>query len=150
MLYDEEEFFGISSLMNSENTQRVLDELIAELQEMRRMIMEADEDGLRKTLTDARQGYELWLEQRTSGEWEREEKPDVAESRNVLGRLLAENHYLRGISGSHGLLLLYRRMRGWQFLYRLEQRPAKTGKTAQPGNRRGLHPHSPTGTPGLC
>jgi len=87
MLYDEEEFFGISSLMNSENTQRVLDELIAELQEMRRMIMEADEDGLRKTLTDARQGYELWLEQRTSGEWEREEKPDVAESRNVLGRL---------------------------------------------------------------
>ncbi len=87
MLYDEEEFFGITSLMNSENTQRVLDELIAELQEMRRMINEGDEEGLRKTLKDARRGYEVWLEQRTSGEWEREEKPEVTESRNILGRL---------------------------------------------------------------
>jgi prephenate dehydrogenase len=87
MLFDEEEYFGITSLMNRENTARVLDEVIAELQEMRRMITEDDEDGLRKTLHDARQGYKLWLDQRTSGEWEREEKPEVPVSGNSLERL---------------------------------------------------------------
>jgi len=87
MLYDEEEFFGITSLLNRENTSRVLDEMIAELQEMRRMISENDEEVLRQTLKDARRGYELWLEQRTSGEWDKEKQPDLPETRNIIGRL---------------------------------------------------------------
>jgi prephenate dehydrogenase len=86
MLFNEEEFFGISSLMNHENTSRVLDGLIAELQEMRDMIAQGDEDGLKLTLAEARKGYELWLEQRTSGEWDREKKPEIP-STGFLERL---------------------------------------------------------------
>ena len=87
MLYDEQEFFGITSLMNKENTTRVLDEMIAELKDMRRMVNEEDEEGLRKTLKDAREGYTLWLDQRTSGEWDREKKPAFPASQNMMGRL---------------------------------------------------------------
>lgn len=87
MLFDEEEFFGITSLMNRENTSRVLDELIAELQEIRRMIAEGDEDGLRSTLDEARRAYQVWLDQRTSGEWERKEKQALPPSGNILERL---------------------------------------------------------------
>ncbi len=87
MLLDEEEYFGITSLMNRENTGRALDELIAELQEMRRMIAEDDEDGLRNALKEARRGYELWLEQRTSGEWDRKGNLEAAAPGNVLERL---------------------------------------------------------------
>lgn len=87
MLFDEEEYFGITSLLNRENTTRVLDDVIAELQELRRMIAEEDEEGLRATLRDARRGYELWLEQRTSGEWEREDKPEVPATGSILERL---------------------------------------------------------------
>jgi prephenate dehydrogenase len=87
MLFDEEEYFGITSLMNRENTARVLDELIAELQEMHRLISEDDEEGLRASLRDARRAYELWLDQRTSGEWDRQEKPEIPGSANILERL---------------------------------------------------------------
>lgn len=87
MLYDEEEYFGITSLLNRENTSRVLDEMIAELQEMRRMIDENDEEGLKQTLKEARQGFELWLKQRTSGEWDKEAQPELPETRNIMGRL---------------------------------------------------------------
>ena len=87
MLYDEEEYFGITSLLNRENTSRVLDEMIAELQEMRRMISEDDEEGLRQTMKEARQGYELWLKQRTSGEWDKEAQTELPEKRNIMGRL---------------------------------------------------------------
>jgi hypothetical protein len=64
-----------------------MDDLIAELQEMRSMIAESDEDALRAALRDARRGYELWLEQRTSGEWDRQEKPEVPVSPNILDRM---------------------------------------------------------------
>lgn len=87
MLYDEEEFFGITSLMNSQNISRVLDELMAELAEMRRMIEEKDEEGLKQTLKEARQGYALWLEQRTSGEWEKEKKSELPKPGSMMERL---------------------------------------------------------------
>lgn len=87
MLYDEEEYFGITGLLNRENTSRVLDEMIAELQEMRRMISEDDEEGLKQTMKEARQGYELWLKQRTSGEWDKEAQPELPPTRNIMGRL---------------------------------------------------------------
>jgi len=86
MLYDEEEYFGITSLLNRENTSRVLDEMIVELQELRRMISENDEEGLKHTLKEARQGYLLWLQQRTSGKWDKEAQPELPR-RNIVGRL---------------------------------------------------------------
>ena len=86
MLYDEEEYFGITSLLNRENTSRVLDEMIAELQEMRRMVNENDEESLKQTLKEARQGYLLWLQQRTSGKWDKEAQPELPR-RNIVGRL---------------------------------------------------------------
>ncbi|HNR02536.1 MAG TPA: prephenate dehydrogenase/arogenate dehydrogenase family protein [Anaerolineaceae bacterium] len=86
-LYDEQEYFGISSLMNKENITRALDDLIAALTELRDMINEEDEEGLRKVQKSARQGYETWYKQRVSGEWDKaEEMPEVLE-RGIINRL---------------------------------------------------------------
>ncbi len=86
-LYDEQEYFGISDLMNKENITRAIDHLIASLMEMRDMIDEGDEEGLKQTLEKTRQGYETWFEQRMSGEWDKEKKiPELVE-RNMMSRL---------------------------------------------------------------
>lgn len=86
-LYDEQEFYGISDLMNKENITRAIDDLVTSLISIRDMIDEGDEDGLKKTLKDARQGYETWLTQRMSADWDKEkEVPEVLE-RNIINRL---------------------------------------------------------------
>jgi len=86
-LYDEQEYFGISDLMNKENITRAIDHLIASLMEMRDMIDEGDEEGLKQTLEKTKQGYETWFEQRMSGEWDKEKKiPELVE-RNMMSRL---------------------------------------------------------------
>jgi prephenate dehydrogenase len=87
MLYDESEYFGISGLLNRENSVRVLDEMVAELQLLREMLQEGDEEGLRESMNKARRGYEGWLYQRTSGDWDQEIQPESPESRNIAERL---------------------------------------------------------------
>jgi len=87
MLYEESEYFGISSLLNRENSVRVLDEMLAELQTLRDMVQEGDEEGLRESMKRARQGYEGWLYQRTSRDWDQEYPPESPETRNIAERL---------------------------------------------------------------
>ncbi len=86
-LYDEQEFFGIANLMNKENITRALDELTSALSDIREMVNEGDEEGLQKMYQNARQGYETWLNQRMSGDWDETEKvPEVLE-RGIINRL---------------------------------------------------------------
>lgn len=86
-LYDEQEYYGISNLLNRENTTRAIDHLVASLMEMRDMINEGDEEGLMQTLKKARQGYETWIGQRLSGEWEKDKKMPELVERNMMSRL---------------------------------------------------------------
>jgi prephenate dehydrogenase len=86
-LYDEQEYYGISNLLNRENTTRAIDHLVASLMEIRDMIEEGDEEGLKETLKKARQGYETWIGQRLSGEWDKEKKMPELVERNMMSRL---------------------------------------------------------------
>lgn len=86
-LYDEEEFFGLSSLMNKENIIRAIDDYISSMMELRDLIEQDDEDGLKQVLLEARKGFELWLAQRTSGDWEKKENSPPELERNMMSRL---------------------------------------------------------------
>lgn len=86
-LYDEQEYFGITNLMNKVNITRAIDDLVASLNEIRTLIEQGDEESLKKRLQDARRGYETWHAQRVSGDWEKKaEVPEVLE-RNIMQRL---------------------------------------------------------------
>lgn len=86
-LYDEEEYFGISNLMNKENLTRAMDDYIAALLDLRDMIHQENEEGLKQVLAKARRGYETWYKQRLSGDWDKEEKKPAGLERNMMSRL---------------------------------------------------------------
>ncbi len=88
-LFDEQEFFGITNLLNKENISRMLEEMIASLHELRGLIDAGDEDGLKKYLKEARDGYETWIDQRKSGDWDAQKQKKARElpSRDLLSRL---------------------------------------------------------------
>lgn len=68
---DERKELGQTLLLNSDNTVRVLDAYIAELQELRQMIARQDGETLQKTLEDAVDGRALWLNRRQTRDWDR-------------------------------------------------------------------------------
>ena len=86
-LVDEQEFYGMSTLVNRENVTRAIDNMITILNDMRDMIEEGDEEGLKNIFHGTRQGFETWSKQRQSGEWDSEKKvPEVLE-RTTMNRL---------------------------------------------------------------
>ena len=87
-LFGEQEYFGISSIMNKENVSRALEDMIYALQDIRGMIEDEDEDALKATILEARQGFETWWTQRASEDWEKEPGRDIPVKRDILGRLL--------------------------------------------------------------
>ena len=86
-LTDEQEFFGISLLMNKDNVTRSIGELISSLEELRDLIAENDEDGLKNYLKSSKAGYDAWFEQRKSGGWETIKREELPISRNIGERL---------------------------------------------------------------
>jgi len=58
-----------AALNNRENTTRVLDGMIASLQEIRESITAADKDALDDALTRAEEGRLLWLRERRAADW---------------------------------------------------------------------------------
>lgn len=86
-LWDEQEYFGISALLNKENVSRSLGYMIDSLQNIRDMVDNGKENDLKNYLKDARQGYESWIEQRKTGDWDavKKEKPQI--STNIFERL---------------------------------------------------------------
>jgi len=90
-LSDEQEYFGITALLNKENICRSLGEMIGSLEELRTLIDKGDEDGVKTYLKTARQGYETWIEQRRSGDWDNEKKEMPQKPKDRLSRLFSSN-----------------------------------------------------------
>ncbi|HZW04111.1 MAG TPA: prephenate dehydrogenase/arogenate dehydrogenase family protein [Anaerolineaceae bacterium] len=88
LLLDEDAELGQSALLNAENTLRVLDDLMAELQEVRGLIATQDREGLKAFLEEAKQGREEWWSQRQSADWDQLlERPDYPTTGEIFGRL---------------------------------------------------------------
>jgi prephenate dehydrogenase len=78
-----------TALLNAENTTRVLDLMIDELQQVREAIISKDTEALQERLDAARTAREQWLHQRFSARWEDRVGKDVAlpTGGDVVGRL---------------------------------------------------------------
>lgn len=90
-LSDEQEFLGITALLNKENICRSLNELICSLEELRTLIDQGNEEGVKRYLKDARQGYETWIEQRRSGDWDSLKKEMPQKPKDRFSRLFEGN-----------------------------------------------------------
>lgn len=66
-----------SVVMNKKNILRVLDGIIAKLQEIRTMIEQGDVEPLEELLAEAREGREKWWEARSGARWAQEGMPRV-------------------------------------------------------------------------
>jgi prephenate dehydrogenase len=90
---DEREDFGTTALANRDNTLRVLDNLIRELQDTRKYLEERDAKGLKVTLSRAKMKYSEWWAGRSTGKWE------VNPGKSVRG----EDGFLSGVLGMPSL-----------------------------------------------
>jgi prephenate dehydrogenase len=86
-LSDEQEYLGITALLNKENICRSLNELIYSLEELRNLIDQGNEDGVKKYLKEARQGFETWIEQRRSGDWDHQRKEMPQKPKDRISQL---------------------------------------------------------------
>lgn len=64
-------------LMNRENSLRVLDDYIAELENLRASLSTGSEESLNASLENARKAHTTWLDQRRDGKWEHGELPQA-------------------------------------------------------------------------
>ena len=96
-LYNEQEFFGITDLLNKENVSRSLGEMITSLKELQTLIDEGNEDELRKYLQEVRDGYETWIEQRKSGDWDAQKQKRVKNlpARDLFSRMFTGTPKIR-------------------------------------------------------
>jgi prephenate dehydrogenase len=82
--------------LNRPNVLTRLDAAIGELQAMRALIAQGDEEGLEKCLAEAVEAHYIWLAARSRGDWAREEIGPVEMPRGgVLDRLLGIGGDLR-------------------------------------------------------
>ncbi len=84
---EESSQLGETAILNAENTARVLDQMIAELRQMRQAIAEKDDELLKSRLEHAREGRELWWKQRLSADWEAKSNVRMPSSGEFIGRL---------------------------------------------------------------
>lgn len=88
MSWDEQRQLGLAAVLNSENLLRVIDNLIAALQELRSAIAAGDEKALHGLLYRARDKRMLWLKQRQTSDWEIHSMVESPKIGDVLGRLI--------------------------------------------------------------
>lgn len=86
---EEREGFGLAALENRENTLRVLDNLLDELQSIRGFLQDNDAAGLQEDLGEAYSGYAEWWQVRQENRWE---------EANGMG-LRNEKGFLTGVMG---------------------------------------------------
>lgn len=84
---DERNNYGQALLLNSENNVRIIDELIAELTDLRDLIASQNADGLKDAIVKAVSGRDAWLKTRFSQEWEASEGIEMPKSGGLLGKL---------------------------------------------------------------
>jgi len=74
---DSPDALGEASLLNQEHVIRLIDNVIADLQDIRDNIAEGDKLKLVEKLKTARKGREVWWDQRLDGNWSAEHRVDV-------------------------------------------------------------------------
>lgn len=85
---DEDDDLGRSALLNADNTVRVLDDLIAQLYEVRELIAGQNEEGLKAFMETARQSRQEWWTQRQQADWDRVvDQPEYPTAGEIFGRL---------------------------------------------------------------
>jgi len=74
---------GAAFILNKQNTLDGIDQIVKSLQELRSLINDSEESVLNKLLKNARNSHSKWLEQRTTGDWEKYigEKPPSTKER---------------------------------------------------------------------
>ncbi|HEX2981325.1 MAG TPA: prephenate dehydrogenase/arogenate dehydrogenase family protein [Anaerolineaceae bacterium] len=89
MSLDDEQKLGQSILLNQANVVRLLDDMIAELDSIRQLVTDQDQDTLNQYLTDAVLSRDSWWGKRQKGDWLNEDIPNVntGSSGGILGRL---------------------------------------------------------------
>jgi prephenate dehydrogenase len=92
---DEMAALGESAALNQEGLTRVLDVVIATLQEIRKEVAEGDRDRLHERLDLALEGRERWLSERTRADWSQREKTDLTEIPNLAERLFGSRKHLK-------------------------------------------------------
>jgi len=86
---DESKALGQSALLNRENTLRVLDNLMGELETLRQALDSQDKETLANRLEHARQNRVEWWIQRTAANWgTQQEEPPLPTSGNFFARLV--------------------------------------------------------------
>jgi prephenate dehydrogenase len=90
---------------NHEHVIRVLDELIASLEDIRDDVVNRERDNLADWLEQARQGHSKWLRERNAGDWQTLELNNMGISKNKRGvwkRLFGDFGKLSGSPKSGG------------------------------------------------
>jgi prephenate dehydrogenase len=78
---------GLSAMNNAENVVRMLDALMVELRDIRDALAENDTETLQNRITHAREGRELWWQQRVSADWEPKSNVRMPTGGEMIGRL---------------------------------------------------------------
>lgn len=87
-LYPEEsKVLGQAALFNAENSVRMLDLMITELQKLRDTIAAQDAAALQQQLEHARDERELWMKQRLAANWETKPNVRVPSGGEMMGKL---------------------------------------------------------------
>ncbi len=81
---------GQAVLFNRENTLRMLDTLVASLDELRQALSDQDQAALQEFLEQARQERQQWWKQRQAANWAAEDnpQPQTPSAGSMLGRLI--------------------------------------------------------------
>ena len=86
---DETKVLGQASMLNRENTMRVIDDLIVSLEDIREALESKDEEKLSQLIGNALEKRELWFSQRRSANWEkRADAPKVPSAGENMRRML--------------------------------------------------------------
>jgi len=84
---DEADAYGEMALSNRDNMVRVLDNLIAELYNIRQAISQNKADVVKDFLSQAKDNRLSWQYEREKANWGIEEKPELPTSRDFVGQL---------------------------------------------------------------
>ncbi len=85
---DERKTYGQSAIYNSDNTVRLLDAMIGELEDFREMLLNQDDQALHDAISSALQQRIQWWHDRQQGLWDAQQTPSVIPSGGqILGKL---------------------------------------------------------------
>lgn len=98
---DDTNRLGQAALLNPDNAVRVLDDMIAALQQLRQAVAGREEDQLHTLLENARQERIRWLSERGSGKWDIAPRPEMPAKGEFVSRFfgLSALQKMRGKGG---------------------------------------------------